>query len=172
MLFGRHYACSLGRFRISVTTDERGAEARDIPREIAQLLALPDSELTGDDRQRLRRQFLLAAPELSAARAEIDKLRKSAPLPPTTLVLRERPATNPRTTFIHKRGEFLQTMEKVAPAVPSILPSLPESVPWDRLAFARWLVSPQNPLTPRVTVNRHRAILFGRGLVKTTEDFG
>ena len=44
--------------------------------------------------------------------------------------------------------------------------------PRDRLGFARWLVSPENPLVGRVTVNRQWAAFFGRGIVRTTEDFG
>jgi hypothetical protein len=52
------------------------------------------------------------------------------------------------------------------------LPQLPSDVPRDRLALARWLVAPENPLTGRVIMNRQWAALFGRGIVRTTEDFG
>ena len=171
MIFGRHYACSLGRFRISVTTDPRAAEAREIPDEIAQLLAMTDAKLTPPQRARLREQFLLTAPELAAARKEIDELRK--PLKhTTTLVMRERPPENPRATFLHHRGEWLQPKERVEPGVLSVLGPLPADAPRNRLGFARWLVSPENPLTARVVMNREWAAFFGRGIVRTTGDFG
>ena len=84
----------------------------------------------------------------------------------------ERPPHYPRPTFIHKRGEFPQPTDRVRAGVPAFLPPLPKGAPTDRLAFARWLVSPENPLTARVTVNRAWAAFFGRGIVRTTEDFG
>ncbi len=170
MLFGRHYACSLGRFRISVSGDAN-AEAREMPDELAALLALPDEKLTAEQRAKLREQFLLTAPELEAQAKEIRNLRKPA-AQTTTLVMRERPASNPRPTFIHHRGEFLQPKDAVDPGVPSFLPSLPNAARKDRLAFARWLVSPDNPLTARVVVNRQWAAFFGQGIVRTQNDFG
>jgi len=171
MSFGRHYAASLGKFRISVTTQPAGAEARDLPETIARALATPDALLTADARAKLREHFLLTAPELASAAAEIKQLRKPASHT-TTLVLRERPSTNPRPTFLHHRGEYLEPKERVEPAVPAILNPLPAGAPRDRLTFARWLVSPDNPLTARVTVNRAWAAFFGRGLVKSVDDFG
>ena len=171
LVFGRHYACSLGRFRISATTDPRGAEARDLPEEIVRLLLLPDEQLTAAQRVTLREGFLLAAPELAEAANRIRALRKPV-AGTTTLVFRERPAGNPRPTFIHHRGEYLQVREPVQPGVFGFLPPLAAGEKPDRLTFARWLVAPQNPLTARVTVNRQWAAFFGRGIVRTTEDFG
>jgi hypothetical protein len=171
MLFGRHYAASLGRFRIAFTTDPRGATASTLPLEAQELLLTPDDQLTAGERAKLREHFLLAAPELKEARAEIERLRKP-PAHQTTLVLRERPPENPRPTHRHHRGEFLSPKEAVAPAVLGVLNPLPPGAPTNRLGFAQWLVSPENPLTARVTVNRQWAAFFGRGLVRTTEDFG
>ncbi|MGI8604626.1 MAG: DUF1549 domain-containing protein, partial [Verrucomicrobiales bacterium] len=162
MIFGRHYAASLGRFRISVTTDRRGAEARDVAHDVATWVSLPDSDLTGAQRERLRTEFLLSSPELTAARSEIDNLRKSAPKPPTTLVMCERPLENPRPTFLRHRGEYLQPAERVEPGVFSFLPplrrsdtpgadqknpttgvSLPPPSQPNRPALSRWPVSPE-----------------------------
>ncbi len=171
MIFGRHYACSLGRFRISVTTDPRAAEAREIPDDIEPLLLVADAKLTPPERARLREEFLLSAPELAAARKEIDALRKT-PRHTTTLVMRERPPENPRATFLHHRGEWLQPKERVGPGVLSVLNPLPAGTPRNRLGFARWLVSPENPLTARVVMNREWAAFFGSGIVRTVGDFG
>ena len=171
MLFGRHYACSLGRFRISVTTHPGGAQARDLPEKVVRLLQIPDAELTGEQRQSLREHFLLTTPELASARGEIETLRK--PLArPVTMIMRERPPENPRPTFVHKRGEFLQPTERAEPGVITAVSPFPPEWPRNRLGFARWLVSTNNPLTARVTVNRQWQAFFSRGLVRTTEDFG
>ncbi len=168
MMFGRHFACSLGKFRISFTSQTGDIRASSLP---ADRQALLHQKTSPQDQLLLQQEFLLHAPELAAARQEIDQLR----LPPhglTTLVLQERPAENPRPTFLHNRGEFTQPGETVPPAVLSILNPLPPNAPKNRLSFARWLVSRDQPLTARVVVNRAWAAFFGRGLVKTQEDFG
>jgi hypothetical protein len=87
-------------------------------------------------------------------------------------VMTERPTTDVRATRIHKRGEFLQPTDPVEPGIPAVLPPIPADVPRNRLTFARWLVDPANPLTGRVTMNRAWGAFFGRGLVRTPEDFG
>lgn len=88
---------------------------------------------------------------------------------PTTLVMEE--MDPPRDTFILVRGDFRNHGEKVTPGTPACLPPLPKG-PANRLTLARWLVSPEQPLTARVTVNRYWAMFFGTGLVKTVNDFG
>jgi Protein of unknown function (DUF1553)/Protein of unknown function (DUF1549)/Planctomycete cytochrome C len=90
----------------------------------------------------------------------------------TAMVLEE--SEKPRDTHILIRGDFLKHGVKVAPDVPAVLPPLGKkagTVP-SRLDLARWLVCDKNPLTARVTVNRIWQRYFGRGIVKTVEDFG
>jgi hypothetical protein len=87
-----------------------------------------------------------------------------------TMVMEERP--QPRETFVLVRGAYDKYGEKVQPGVPGMLPPLPRDAPANRLGLAKWLVSRDNPLTARVTVNRAWQTFFGTGLVKTSEDFG
>jgi hypothetical protein len=172
MVFERYYAAALGRFRVSVTTDARPAEALAMPAAVEELLLVPAEKRTAEQRERLLRQYLSVAPELAAERAAVKKLRDQEPAYPTTLVMAERPANNPRPTYLHHRGEYLQPEEKVGPAVLSALHPFPADQPRNRLGFARWLVDPRNPLVGRVTMNRQWAAFFGRGIVRTEEDFG
>ncbi|MBW3596933.1 MAG: PSD1 and planctomycete cytochrome C domain-containing protein, partial [Planctomycetes bacterium] len=78
----------------------------------------------------------------------------------------------PRETHIHVRGDFLSPGDVVTPATPAVLPPPAEAESRDRLDLARWIVSDENPLTARVAVNRFWQRLFGRGLVRTSDDFG
>lgn len=172
MLFERYHAAGLGRFKIYATTDTWTIEALDLPDEIQELLLRPDSQRTADQRNRLLHHYLTVAPELAAEHQKIKKLRDQMPAFTSTLVMLERPKANPRPTFIHNRGEFLQPTERVEPGVPSVLPALPKEAAHNRLTFARWLVSTNNPLVGRVTMNRQWAAFYGRGLVRTLQDFG
>ena len=89
---------------------------------------------------------------------------------PTVMVMQELP--RPRATFVLRRGAYDALGEKVERGVPSMLPPMPKEYPDNRLGFAKWLVSPEHPLTARVQVNLLWQMLFGAGLVKTAEDFG
>ena len=86
------------------------------------------------------------------------------------MVMQDMP--QPRETFMLIRGEYDKKGEKVSPGVPAFLPPLPKDSPGNRLGLATWLVDPGHPLTARVAVNRYWQMVFGTGIVKTTEDFG
>lgn len=82
--------------------------------------------------------------------------------------------TYPRKTYVLEKGGYdnPRTDELIVRNVPEALPPLPDNVENNRLALARWLVSEEQPLTARVTVNRYWQAFFGNGIVKTIEDFG
>ena len=168
----KYYAAGLGKFRLWGTKAAALAPPSDLPTEIEALLLLPPEQHSPEQQEKLLRYFCLVAPELAAEREQIKKLRDALPQYPTTLVMQERPASNPRPTFIHKRGEFLQPTDRVQAEILSLFPPLPGGAPHNRLTFARWLVSRENPLVARVTVNRQWQAFFGRGIVRTTDDFG
>ncbi len=89
---------------------------------------------------------------------------------PKVMVMADR--AEPRDSFILSRGLYNQPGDKVVAATPTSLPPMPSTEPRNRLGLARWLVSPSNPLTARVFVNRQWALFMGQGLVATPEDFG
>lgn len=75
-------------------------------------------------------------------------------------------------TYVLDRGHYENRAEPVEPGTPAFLPPMPEGAPANRLGLAQWTVSSNNPLTARVTVNRYWQMMFGTGLVSTSEDFG
>ena len=104
---------------------------------------------------------------VASLQQELEALRKSFP---TVMVMRQ--MEKPRDTFILSRGQYDVKGERVGTAVPAVLGRVPENGPSDRRALAAWLTAPEHPLLARVTVNRMWSLFFGRGLVKTVNDFG
>ncbi|HEX6811144.1 MAG TPA: DUF1553 domain-containing protein [Planctomycetota bacterium] len=102
-------------------------------------------------------------------RVKKEKERVEAKLP-QALVMEE--LTTPRPTHVFVRGDYRKKGELVSTGTPAVLPAMPADLPKNRLGLARWLVSPDNPLTARVTVNRAWQQYFGQGLVRTADDFG
>src|SRR5690606_2463270 len=123
-----------------------------------------------------------AADDLKQDADRIAALRAQKPAEQFIRALTETPGQVPETKLFH-RGDHRQPKQSVQPAAPTVLcpeddyhpfpaddPELPTS--GRRLAFARWLTSPENPITARVLVNRIWMHHFGRGLVETPADFG
>jgi hypothetical protein len=77
-----------------------------------------------------------------------------------------------RKTYVHLKGDWREHGAEVQPGTLAVLPPFPTTPEPPRLRLARWLVSPENPLTARVAVNRLWQEVFGRGIVRTSEDFG
>ncbi len=114
--------------------------------------------------------------EIAANQERIDELRQSWANVQRAYYLNE-PNPQPPRTFLLVRGKAAQPGPEVPPAVPEILgkqPAFPqpERTSLRRLTLAQWLVSPENPLTARVIVNRVWQHHFGEGLVRTPSDFG
>ncbi len=78
-----------------------------------------------------------------------------------------------RKTYILKRGVYDKPGDEVTPnAIPAVMSFDTTVYPRNRLGLAAWTVNKNNPLTARVFVNQMWEQLFGRGIVKTIDDFG
>lgn len=91
---------------------------------------------------------------------------------PSVPILVENPPEMARETPIFERGNWLVHGPVVEPDVPKSLNDFPDGAPRNRLGFAQWLVSEENPLTARTLVNRVWAQLFGQGIVEPLGDMG
>ena len=162
----RVFARTLTALEALATHDEPAAKA---------LLAKAEAQLSPAERAALEDYFLatvdtefpkqLAA--LKSARAELVKFADGVK---EIMVMRELP--QPKKSYVLWRGEYNHRREEVGPITPAALSPWPAGAPRNRLGLAQWLTAPDHPLLARVTVNRIWQSLFGRGLVKTSEDFG
>ncbi|MEY2750508.1 MAG: hypothetical protein RLZZ550_479 [Verrucomicrobiota bacterium] len=115
-----------------------------------------------------RPDVLAVATRQTALEAEFKAIKDRSPL---THIQEERKDMMPMANIL-LRGAYDKKGDQVAAEIPSALGKLPADAPKNRLGLARWLVSEQNTLTARVTVNRFWQEVFGQGLVKTSEDLG
>jgi len=105
--------------------------------------------------------------EIQALNDKLEHLSRGGAL---TLVAWEKPSI--AYADVLDRGNYTARTERVKANTPHFLPTISSNEQRNRLALARWTVSPANPLMARVTVNRMWYELFGTGIVETTEDFG
>ena len=109
--------------------------------------------------------------ELNQKRKELsDRLNNQKKSGPKVMIMKD--MDKPRTTYVLDKGTYEKRGEEVSMGTPSVLPPMPENYAKNRLGLAQWIVSPENPLTSRVIVNRFWQQIFGVGIVKTSEDFG
>jgi hypothetical protein len=142
---------------------------------ILKLLAIPAKDRSKEQDGQLFEHYLKTADAVYRGRtkalAELEQERDAiASRSPITHVQKEK--EGPAMGNILMRGQYDNVGEEVTANTPEALVAMPEDAPRNRLGLAQWLVSPENPLTGRVTVNRFWQELFGQGLVITAEDFG
>ena len=168
---------TIGRFRFSISDDHPSRlslNGSGLATEIKALLAIKKDDRNDEQHRQLREWFAKEKDaELLAAIGKRDAAKKAAvayeKTIPTTMVMKER---EPKEAFILVRGEYDKPGDKVSRGLPAALPPMPANSSMDRLGLAQWIVSPSNPLTARVWVNRAWEHFFGIGIVKTTENFG
>jgi hypothetical protein len=159
---------TIGRFKIATTTDPH-PEYRPLNAATINALGVNDNEklLTHYRSVSVRTQPLLS--ERSKTAKEKQAIESKIP---TTLVMTETDRDRKLTAPVYSRGEFLSPTDEVYAAVPESMPQIDSKERIDRLDLAEWLVSADNPLTARVQANRTWHHIFGKGIVKTLEDFG
>ncbi len=156
---------------LETSWDERFPSGGDSEIEIArEIIAMPPDERSSVQDSVLKRVFSKHVKEYEAKANQIRELRRNLPDIEWTMIMRDLP--EPRDAYIHVQGDFTRKGDTVRPGTPRVLPPLPQDAPRNRLGLARWIVSAENPLTPRVTVNRIWQRYFGLGLVETENDFG
>lgn len=139
--------------------------------EVAQLDGLEPTaaDLAEHALRRTDREWLAAREALREARKALAALLDPAPSIP--VMRRDGPI---RPTYVLRRGAYDQPdlSQVVQPGAIDAILAYPAELPKDRLGLARWVTSPDNPLTARVAVNRLWIQVFGQGLVRTPENLG
>jgi hypothetical protein len=159
MTFQLNTQHNIGRFRLAIRKKKNRAPAKPVDESELRNYFLATASKTSQD----------ALSKLAVARkafVDYENGRKRM------MVMREMPDRRP--TFVMKRGLYSDPDPKqpVQPGPPeAIFPFGPE-YPRNRLGFAQWLLHPQHPLTARVAVNRYWQMIFGTGIVSTTNDLG
>jgi hypothetical protein len=156
---------------ISIDAKERPVEFARVPDRILRILQ------SGKPfrREEVTKFYLTIAPELKKDRQELVAAKKKYDgiKPVTTVpVVRELVSDKRRKTNLQLRGNYLALGKEVNEGLPAAFGAIPAAEKFDRMTLAKWIVSPDNPLTARVLVNRFWESIFGIGLVRTSEDFG
>jgi hypothetical protein len=169
-----HPQHSIGHFRLTGTTQSQPT-SRWLADDVAAAMQAPPATRTPPQRDLLAKYLRETSPRLEGPRTALaaaiksrDDLSNSIPRSLTVQVMA------PATVRILARGNWMDDSGAIVePAIPAFLGKLSVSDRRpNRRDLAEWLVAPDNPLTPRVMVNRLWKLCFGVGLSKTVEDLG
>lgn len=144
----------------------------ELPSALLEQDAIPENQrahLTEAWRRRFFEGYRILDDERIAIEASQVALKARIP---RTMVMHELDEMRP--SFVLKRGQYdsPDASRQVERRPPAFLSPLPDDAPRDRLGLARWLVAPDNALFGRVAVNRFWELIFGAGLVRSSQDFG
>jgi hypothetical protein len=159
--------------RLEALGKQKDANAKEAAADEKLLAILRKSE---DDRTPEEADLVIDAFAKAEAQPAGANPRRPRPNPDLADLMIWKELDEPRASYICLRGDFLRPDKDIGPLIPDVLDAVPPKLPpadaRTRLDLAHWLISPENPLTPRVTINRIWMHYFGRGLVETEEDFG
>ena len=163
---------TLGKFRISATSSPIPPQASP---EVLAAIKTPVAQRTEAQKKKVAEFHKQnGGTAAAAAKAKLEEATKAKAAHErsidSTMVMKERP--EPRVANVLIRGQYDQLGEAVQRGLPAALPPLAAGAPQNRLGLAQWIVSPENPLTARVWVNRAWESFFGTGIVKSSENFG
>lgn len=122
------------------------------------------AESDAPDAQMMKHLLLSLTEEIRVLKRDVSRGKT------TVMVMDHKPEL--RRTHVLTRGAYDQPGEEVQPGTPQVLPALDAQATATRLDLAHWLTSAKHPLTARVVVNRLWEMIFGLGIVESTEDFG
>lgn len=167
---------NIGCFRISAATSQRPLKAGEqLPASIAAITEIIEGQRTAEQKRELSGFYRTIAPLLNPVRAKIAELEQQKKVLeasiPSTLITE---SVEPRMVRILPRGNWMdESGEIVTPALPSALAAeATGDRRLNRLDLAQWIVSADNPLTSRVTVNRLWKLYLGAGLSRKLDDLG
>ncbi|HEU4754748.1 MAG TPA: DUF1553 domain-containing protein, partial [Armatimonadota bacterium] len=166
---------AIGKFRLSLAgLDGADLGAQALPDRVLTAIRKPADQRTPAERAEIAAQYRKLAPELAEQNDRLARLEGERTLLlgqiPHTLISE---ATEPRPIRVLPRGNWMDDSgEIVQPGAPQFLRPPVQPGRATRRDLADWLVSPENPLTARVLVNRLWKLYFGIALAKNVDDFG
>lgn len=152
--------------------NQKSKREQDLDKALMKILSQPKEKWTAAQEKKVKDQFYLSAAETKQLKKNLDKVKAEyeSIRAYKTLVMEE--LDQKRVTRVMKRGNYQDPLHEVKPGTLDVLHKKKPDYPDNRFGLAQWITDKENPLTARVAVNRVWAEIWGRGIVRTLEDFG